>query len=128
MSIEIIPTGATLGAEVRDVDLALSIDDETFAAIERAYNDHAVIFLRDQHVTPLQQVAFGSLTSGQRRTGSSSGAMRTSMLRATPGCRRISPARSRVSTIWWTEGGLTPSTAADQLPREAGRAREYKHR
>jgi len=26
------------------------------------------------------------------------------MLRATPGCRRISPARSRVSTIWWTEG------------------------
>src|SRR3954451_21536781 len=30
------------------------------------------------------------------------------MERATPGCRRISPARSRVSTIWWTEGGLTP--------------------
>ena len=27
------------------------------------------------------------------------------MLRAPPGCRRISPARSRVSTIWWTEGG-----------------------
>jgi hypothetical protein len=27
------------------------------------------------------------------------------MLRASPGCRRISPARSRVSTIWWTEGG-----------------------
>jgi hypothetical protein len=31
----------------------------------------------------------------------------TSMLRATPGCRRIRPARSSVSTIWWTDGGLT---------------------
>ena len=28
MSIEIIPTGAALGAEIRGVDLARSIDDE----------------------------------------------------------------------------------------------------
>jgi alpha-ketoglutarate-dependent taurine dioxygenase len=27
-------------------------DDETFAAIERAYYDHAVIFFRDQHIAP----------------------------------------------------------------------------
>src|SRR6478735_470084 len=33
------------------------IDDETFAAIEHAYNDYAVIFFRDQHITPPQQVA-----------------------------------------------------------------------
>ncbi len=58
MSIEIVPTGAALGAEVRGVDLARRIDDETFAAIERAYNDHGVIFFRDQHITPPQQVAF----------------------------------------------------------------------
>ena len=58
MSIEIVPTGAALGAEIRGVDLARSIDDETFAAIERAYYDHAVIFFRDQHITPPQQVAF----------------------------------------------------------------------
>jgi alpha-ketoglutarate-dependent taurine dioxygenase len=37
MSIEIIPTGAALGAEIRGVDLARLIDEETFAAIERAY-------------------------------------------------------------------------------------------
>ena len=36
----------------------------------------------------------------QCKTGSNSGVISTSMLRATPGCRRISPARSRVSTIW----------------------------
>jgi hypothetical protein len=47
MSTEIIPTGAALGAEIRGVDLARPNDDETFAAIERAYNDHAVIFFRD---------------------------------------------------------------------------------
>ena len=29
-----------------------------FAAIERAYNDHGIIFFRDQHITPPQQVAF----------------------------------------------------------------------
>jgi len=50
---------------------------------------------------------FGGMHSGfdplrwnQRRTGSNSGATSTSMLRATPGCRRTNPARSRVSTIW----------------------------
>ena len=58
MSIEIIPTGAALGTEIRGVDLARSIDGETFAAIERAFYDHAVIFFRDQHITPPQQVAF----------------------------------------------------------------------
>ena len=45
-----------------------------------------------------------------------------SMVRATPGFRRISPARSRVSTIWWTDGGLTPkcrckSASAGGRPR-----------
>ena len=58
MSIEIIPTGAALGAEIRGVDLAVPLDDTVFAAIERAYNDHGVIFFRDQHITPPQQVAF----------------------------------------------------------------------
>jgi taurine dioxygenase len=58
MSIEIIPTGAALGAEIRGVDLARSLDDQTFAAIERAYNEYGVIFFREQRITPQQQVAF----------------------------------------------------------------------
>src|SRR5262245_29309176 len=37
MSLEIIPSGAALGAEIRGVDLAQPLDDATFAAIERAY-------------------------------------------------------------------------------------------
>jgi len=58
MSIEIIPTGAALGAEIRGVDLAKPIDDATFAVIERAYNEYGVTFFRGQQITPPQQVAF----------------------------------------------------------------------
>jgi taurine dioxygenase len=58
MTIEIIPTRAALGAEISGIDLAQPLDDETFAMIERAYNDHGIIFFRDQHITPAQQVAF----------------------------------------------------------------------
>jgi len=58
MSIEIIPTGAALGAEIRAVDLAKPVDDATFAVIERTYNEYGVIFFRGQQITPPQQVAF----------------------------------------------------------------------
>jgi taurine dioxygenase len=58
MSIEIIPTGAALGAEIRGVDLSKPLDDVTFAAIEGAYATHGVMFFRDQQITPRAQVAF----------------------------------------------------------------------
>jgi hypothetical protein len=38
MSIEVVPTRAALGAEIRGVDLAHPLDDATFTAIENAYN------------------------------------------------------------------------------------------
>src|SRR6202163_2913422 len=58
MSIEIIPTGAALGAEIRGVDLARPLDDATFAAIEQAYDTHGVFFFRGQRITSQQQVPF----------------------------------------------------------------------
>ena len=58
MSFESIPSGAALGAEIRGVDLAQPLDDATFAAIERAYAAHGVVFFRDQRITSPQQVAF----------------------------------------------------------------------
>ena len=58
MTVQVIPTGAALGAEIRGIDLAEPIDADTFAAIERAFDEHGVIYFRDQHVTPPQQVAF----------------------------------------------------------------------
>ena len=58
MPIEIVPTGAALGAEIRGVDLREPLDEDEFAAIERAYDEHGVIFFRGQKLTPPQQVAF----------------------------------------------------------------------
>ena len=58
MSMKIVPTGAALGAEIAGVDLARPIDDATFAAIERAYDEYGVIFFREPAITPAQQVAF----------------------------------------------------------------------
>jgi len=58
MSIEVIPTGAALGAEIRGVDLSQPFGDNVFAIIERAYDEHGVIFFREQRLTPPQQVAF----------------------------------------------------------------------
>lgn len=56
MGIEIVPTGACAGAQIRGVDLTQPIDESTFAAIERAFDTHGVIFFRDQHISPQQQV------------------------------------------------------------------------
>jgi taurine dioxygenase len=58
MAIEIIPTGAACGAEIRGVDLSVPLDEATFSAIDDAYARFGVIFFRNQTITPRQQVAF----------------------------------------------------------------------
>lgn len=56
--IEIVPCDAPIGAEIRGVDLAKGIDDLIFGEIDEALSEHGVIYLRNQHITPEQQVAF----------------------------------------------------------------------
>ena len=56
--ISIVPTGAALGAEIRGVDLAQTLDAATFARIEDAFNRCGVIFFRRQSITVDQQIAF----------------------------------------------------------------------
>ena len=38
-AMHVIPSGAPLGAEIVGVDLSEQIDDQTFHAIDAAYND-----------------------------------------------------------------------------------------
>lgn len=57
-AIAVIPTGATLGAEIRGVNLAADLDETTFETIKQAVNDHAVVFFRDQDLTPDRHIAF----------------------------------------------------------------------
>ncbi|HTE37866.1 MAG TPA: TauD/TfdA family dioxygenase, partial [Reyranella sp.] len=56
--IEVRPLAGALGAEVAGVDMARDLDDEVVHEVRQAFLDHLVIFLRDQKVTPQQQVAF----------------------------------------------------------------------
>jgi len=55
--IEIVPTGAALGAELRGIDLR-GVDDATFAAIHRAWNDHLVLLVRGQSLSDDDLIAF----------------------------------------------------------------------
>ncbi len=53
------PIGPTIGAEIHGLDLGKPLDGPTFAALEAALVEHKVVFLRDQHLTTAEHVAFG---------------------------------------------------------------------
>lgn len=57
--LSIVKMDAPIGAEIRGVDLSQPLDDETFEAIDDAYNRHTVLVFRDQKLTPEEQIAFG---------------------------------------------------------------------
>ena len=57
-TIEVNLLSPALGAEIGNVDIASGIGDEQFAELRQAYIDYAVIFLRDQDITPDQHIAF----------------------------------------------------------------------
>ena len=58
-TLDLVPLTATIGAEIRGVDLATAPDDaEVMTRIERALHDHLVIFFREQRLTPDQQIRF----------------------------------------------------------------------
>jgi taurine dioxygenase len=56
-ALEIVPTEAALGAEVRGVDLA-HLDDATFAAIHAAWLEHLLLVFRGQTLEASDLVAF----------------------------------------------------------------------
>lgn len=51
MAIEVIPTGAALGAEVRGLDLTAPLETEIFDAVEQAWFDHSVLLFRGQSLS-----------------------------------------------------------------------------
>ena len=60
MTVEVRPITATLGAEVTGIDMA-DVDGPTLDAIRKAWLDHKVLVLRDQHITREEHIAFGRL-------------------------------------------------------------------
>jgi taurine dioxygenase len=55
--IAVVPTGAALGAEIRNADLR-TIDDGDFAVIYRAWNDHLALLFREQELDDEDLIAF----------------------------------------------------------------------
>jgi taurine dioxygenase len=56
--MKVIPSEAVLGAEIVGVDLTQALDACTCDAIEAAYNEHLVVVLRDQRLSPEQLLRF----------------------------------------------------------------------
>lgn len=59
-AIRAMPMTAHLGAEVRGIDLAGTLDQAAFARILELLHRHCVIFFRDQTLTPEQLAAFSA--------------------------------------------------------------------
>ncbi len=58
--LTITPTGAALSADISGVDLAQTLDDATFATIERAWMDHLVLRFRGQTLDDDQLMRFSA--------------------------------------------------------------------
>jgi taurine dioxygenase len=56
---EVRPTSGALGAELLGVDLR-ELDAAAAADIRQAFNEHGVVFFRDQKLTPEQHIAFAA--------------------------------------------------------------------
>lgn len=60
MTIEVIPTGAALGAEMRGLDLREPLSPETFDAVQQAWYDHTVLLFRGQRLSDDDLIRFSS--------------------------------------------------------------------
>ncbi len=58
MSLEIVPSGSDVGAEVKGVDIAEPLAPADLAALEAAFVTHQVLLVRDQPLTPQKFAAF----------------------------------------------------------------------
>ena len=97
---------------VRDTLIAKAGIEHAKGRDEAKYLGRKPSFTRQQFVTVRSMLVprhsdFDGLDAAHSSSGRTFGSTRNSMLRATLGCLLMKPARSSVSTIWWTEGGLT---------------------
>ncbi len=58
-TFDIVPVSGVIGAEIHGLDLAQPLDEATVREVRRAFNEHQVLFFRDQQLSPEQQIAFG---------------------------------------------------------------------
>jgi taurine dioxygenase len=57
LSLDVVPTGCGIGAEIRGIDLR-AIDDAQFGELRRAWLDNLVLLMRDQTLSDADLIAF----------------------------------------------------------------------
>jgi taurine dioxygenase len=57
-TMEVLPSGAPVGAEIRGVNLSGPLDDSTFARIRDAFDRYGVLVFRNQSLAPEKQIEF----------------------------------------------------------------------
>lgn len=67
MSIEIIPSGAALGARIEGVDLTQPLDDATFDAVRCAFYEHEVVYFRGKRLSEEDHIRFSARFGELRR-------------------------------------------------------------
>ena len=97
---------ATLGAEVTGVDLA-DVDAATLEALKKAWLEHKVLVLRDQHVTREQHIAFGrqfgELEIHPFATGTLGDSGHEEIVQITSTAERLVAANTWHSDVTWRE-------------------------
>jgi hypothetical protein len=61
VAFRVVPTGAALGAEIRGVDFASPVPEETKAALPKAWADHMVLLWRGQRLDDEQLLATSAI-------------------------------------------------------------------
>ena len=61
---EVIPSGAPCGAEICGIDLAAGLDAAIFKKLDAAFNEHSVVVLRDQALSPDQHIDLSERLGG----------------------------------------------------------------
>jgi alpha-ketoglutarate-dependent 2,4-dichlorophenoxyacetate dioxygenase len=81
MPLTVKPLTPVFCAELSGVDIAKPLDDETFAAIRDAFDEHLVLVFRDQPLDDDQQIAFSERFGPLERTAGANPAIGTPFAR-----------------------------------------------
>jgi taurine dioxygenase len=60
MAIQVIPSGAALGARIEGVDLTKPLDDATFQAVRNAFYEHEVVYFRGKRLSEEDHIRFSA--------------------------------------------------------------------
>ena len=105
--IDVQPTSGALGAEILGIDLSKPLDEGVVTEIRAAFNEHGVVFFRDQKLTPEQHIRFaerfGTININR-------------FFRAAPGYPQIAEVRKEANQTTNIGGGWHTDHSYDQVP------------